>query len=434
MSFLSTLLALPQVRKAWNFGKLAGVFGSSQILVQALGFVSGILIVRWLPPEQYALYMLALTMLGTMSVLANGGISVGVMAEGGKVWQDRKKLGSILATGLYLRNKFAVWSVLICIPILIYLLHSHGASWLSIIGILCGIGLMFWTSLSGILLEIVPKLHQEVYFLSKISVIQAVGRAVLVLCFVWIIPCAAVALIAGGLPLLWTNFRLRHRSLALVDFTSENDQLIKYSILQIVKRVLPNDIYYCISSQLFIWLIGFIGSTTTIAEVSALGRISQVLLFVTILTSTLIVPRFAKLPHARSILRSWVVFTVLGVLAMAITIFGVVCNFPESVLTLLGNNYQNMSLELIISTATSVISILGGTIFCLCIARGWVLSPAISIPLTLLPQLMLIPYTNFSSTKSVLIFSMICACITTTIHFSHIVYRLNIISTNSSMR
>lgn len=424
MSFLSSLWNLPQTQRAWNFGKLAGVFGSTQVLVQGLGFVSGILIVRWLSPEQYALYMLALTMGGTMNLLADGGISTGVMAEGGKVWQDSEKLGAVLATGLALRRKFAVFSLLFGVPILVFLLRSHEASWLSIGGILCGISLMFWTSLSGLLLEIIPKLHQKVHLLSCISAIQALGRVVLVIGGVWMMPLAAVALIAGAIPQLWANLQLRRLSVTMADFQSKEDPVVRKKILLVVKRVLPGAIYYSVTGQLTVWLIGFLGNTATIAEVGALGRISQILLLITTLIGTLIVPRFARLPNSRHPLRSWFSLTILGVATMALIIFGFIFIFPDLILSILGSSYQNLSSELLISTATAAVSLLGSVAYSLSLARGWVMKPALSIPLALAPQIILAPFTDFSSAHSVLIYGMACTMVGTIMLISHAIYRL----------
>jgi hypothetical protein len=66
--------------KVFEWGKLITIVGSAQILVQAISLISGILVIRLLPTHEYALYTLANTMLGTMSLLADGGISTGVMS------------------------------------------------------------------------------------------------------------------------------------------------------------------------------------------------------------------------------------------------------------------------------------------------------------------------------------------------------------------
>ena len=58
--------------------KLITITGLAQVIVQAVGFISGILVIRLLPVQEYALYTLANTMLGTMTVLSDGGISTSV--------------------------------------------------------------------------------------------------------------------------------------------------------------------------------------------------------------------------------------------------------------------------------------------------------------------------------------------------------------------
>ena len=58
-----------------NWSKLISITASAQLIVQAVGFLSGILIIRLLPVQEYAYYTLANTMLGTMTILADGGIS-----------------------------------------------------------------------------------------------------------------------------------------------------------------------------------------------------------------------------------------------------------------------------------------------------------------------------------------------------------------------
>lgn len=78
------------LRRAGEWAKLIAITGSAQVMVQAIGFISGILVIRLLPTHEYALYTLANTMLGTMTLLADGGIATGVMSQGGKVWQDKQ--------------------------------------------------------------------------------------------------------------------------------------------------------------------------------------------------------------------------------------------------------------------------------------------------------------------------------------------------------
>ena len=142
------IYAHPNYTKLVEWGGLILITGSAQILVQAIALISGILVIRQLPANEYALYTLANTMLGTMTILADSGISSGVLAQGSRVWKDQKKLGVVLVTGLELRKKFAIASLVIAIPLLLFLLLHHNASWLMAVLIVVSLIPAFFLALS----------------------------------------------------------------------------------------------------------------------------------------------------------------------------------------------------------------------------------------------------------------------------------------------
>ena len=178
----------PNYIKALEWGRLITITGGTQLTVQLTGFISGILIVRLLPTQEYALYTLANTMLGTMTILSDSGIANGVMAEGGKVWQDKEALGVILSTGLTLRRKLGIISLIVTLPILAYLLLTHGASWVATALILAAIIPAFFAALSDSLLEIIPKLHQDIKPLQRNQAEVSLGRMALSGLFIFAFP------------------------------------------------------------------------------------------------------------------------------------------------------------------------------------------------------------------------------------------------------
>jgi len=222
---------------AWT--KLISITGASQVVIQGLSFVGGILVIRSLPTKEYALYTLANTMLGTMYILADGGITTGVLAQGGKVWQDKKQLGVVLATGLNLRMKLAILSLLISMPVLLYLLHHHGASWPVTLIIAVTLIPAFFTSLSGSMLEVTPRLLQQIVPLQKIQVGSNLGRLILLAISLFTFPLASVAILAAGLPQIWANIKLRKLSTQFADSMQKPDADVRRQILAMVKRLLP---------------------------------------------------------------------------------------------------------------------------------------------------------------------------------------------------
>jgi O-antigen/teichoic acid export membrane protein len=123
------LYSNPKYSRLFEWTRLVSISAVAQVSIQLISFICGILVIRLLPPHEYALYTLANAMLGTMILLADSGVSTGVMAQAAKVWNDDDKLGTVLVTGLDLRKKFAVLSLLVAFPSLLYLLRHHGSSW-----------------------------------------------------------------------------------------------------------------------------------------------------------------------------------------------------------------------------------------------------------------------------------------------------------------
>jgi hypothetical protein len=105
--------------------------GAAQVGIQALGFISGIVVLRNLSPREYAYYTILNTVLGAMTVLTDSGATSAVLTQGGKVWRSRSALGAVLSTGLYLRRRLAIIAASAGLPALLLLLHRQGASWIA---------------------------------------------------------------------------------------------------------------------------------------------------------------------------------------------------------------------------------------------------------------------------------------------------------------
>jgi O-antigen/teichoic acid export membrane protein len=392
----------PKYDKIVSWGKLISITGSAQIIVQAVGFASGILIIRLLPVQEYAFYTLANTMLGTMTVLADGGITTGVMSQGGKVWQDKKKMGVVLATGLDLRKKFAFGSLLVSVPILFYLLIHNGATWLTSLLIALSLIPAFYAALSDSLLEIIPKLNQTILPLQRNQVEVGIGRLILSGLAMLVFPWAFVAVLAAGIPRIWGNFGLRKIVYTIADKDQHPNIEVKNEIIDLVKRILPTSIYYCVSGQITIWLISIFGNTTSLAQLGALTRLSVILsVFVTIVT-TLIVPRFAKLILEKKILLQrfiQIMLILTGILSLIVLI---VYFFPFPILWILGKDYKGLNYELLLSIIGSCISLLSGIAFSLYSSRGWAMSPIVLITINLLAIIIFASLLDLSNLEGVL--------------------------------
>lgn len=413
---IETLQAYPNYSRIIKWGKLISLTGSMQLLGKAVGFLSGILIIRLLPVQEYALYTLANTMLGTMYLLADGGISAGVMSNGGKVWKDKKELGKVVGTGLELRNKFAVVSLIISTPILMYLLRKHDASWLMASLITLSLIPAFYAHLADSIYSVVPKLHQDIKRLEKNGLAVAFGRLFLTASFIFVFPFTFLALLANGIPRIYGNIRIRKMAGSFAEISKKSDPGVRRNLLNTVKRMMPGLIYVCVSGQITIWLISVFGNTTALAQLGALGRLAVVLSLFSGLISTLIVPRYARLKAKKAVMFNYYVQIIAAVFFLVCLIIGVFYVFADEILFVIGENYSGLQPELMLAILGSGLSLIASIAFFLNISRDWVMNPAISVSISIASLVVGVFLFDVTTLQGVLIYNIFLAAVQLTLN------------------
>src|SRR5215472_12493395 len=152
----------PVLRRAFDHARRIGNYALVQAIVQIIAFASGILRVRWLPQREYAFFTIANAMQATLMLLADIGISTGLISIGGRIWYDRHRFGELINTGLAVRRKLAFVSIIIVAPILYAMLAKNGATpiyVLLLIGLVLG---GFSVQLSIDVFSVVPRLRSDI--------------------------------------------------------------------------------------------------------------------------------------------------------------------------------------------------------------------------------------------------------------------------------
>ena len=342
-----------------------------------------------------------------MVILADSGVSTAVMSQAGKVWTDKIKLGEIISTGLNLRKKFATVSIIVAVPILVYLLRTHGADWITAILIVLALIPVFITTLSNSLLEVAPRLQQDIKRLQHNQLKASLGRLASLAVTLLLFPLAFASIIASSFSQIWANVNLRRISKEYVEYNQLPNADINKEIVKLVKSIAPYSIYYCLSGQISLWLLSFLGTTNSIAQIGALGRVSMAISFFTVLFNILIIPRFARLDGKSKKLAKNYVRIQLLLFVICLVILGLVYLFPNQILWILGKNYSNLEEELFLSVANSCIGMIAGISFVLCTSRGWVINAKFAIPINLLSIIFSAMITDVSTLKGVLIFNII---------------------------
>ena len=384
---------------------LTGAYMSVQAMVQLLSFATGIIIIRSMSQREYAFYTIANSMQGTMNLLADIGISNAVMAIGGRVWQDRTRLGELMQTALRLRYWLAARSMFVVGPVLVWLLLRQGASIANALLLVAIVVSGFVIQLPTNLLMIAPRLHAQLGRLQRIDLISASARCVLVAtaCLLWL--NSGTALIATVLT-AGIQFRiLRSWAADLVNFEANPTEEDRAEMLKVIRSQAPNAIYYCFQGQITIWLISTFGKAQSVAEVGALGRLALVFTVISSVLAGMVIPRFARCQDPNLLWRRyWQILALCALLALAIMIAAAL--FTPQFLWLLGSKYQHLKPEFIIMVLSNIVAFIAGVMWSLNAARAWFKYSWLYIPLTLATQALLLTLLNVSTVRGVLVFSL----------------------------
>jgi O-antigen/teichoic acid export membrane protein len=401
--------AAPIIRRAFQRAKIVGNFAIVQAVVQIIGFLSGILLVRTLEQRDYAYFTIANTMQGTINLLADIGISVGLVSIGGRVWQDRHRFGQLINTALAVRKKLGVVAIVVVTPILCFLLVKNGASfsYTAILTVVVLAGLLLQLSLG--VLGVVPRLRSDIARIQMIDLTGAVARLLVLVTLMYCFLNAGVAVAVAAATFLLQYIMLRKYVAGVIDLDAPENAEDRAAMLGFIRKLAANTVFYCLQGQITVFLISFFARrASSVAEVGALGRLAMIFAVLSNLLTNVFVPAFARCQSARKL--RWLYAAIIGVVgAFSLLVLCCAGIFPDQFLFVLGSKYAHLHRELLLMVGGAVLASLTGTFWALNASKAWVAGAWLYIPLTLATQVALIPYIDFSSVMGVLTFNLISA-------------------------
>jgi O-antigen/teichoic acid export membrane protein len=416
MSFFDPVLpppmgegSAPIIRRAFQRAKIVGNFVIVQAVVQIIGFLSGILLVRTLEQREYAYFTIANTMQGTINLLADIGISVGLVSIGGRVWQDRHRFGQLISTALSVRKKLGAVAIIIVTPVLYFLLVKNGASFFytAVLIVVVLAGLLIQLSLG--VLDVVPRLRSDIARIQSIDLTGAIARLIVLVTLMYFFLNAGMAVAVATATLLLQYAMLRKYVARVIDLDAPENAEDRAAMFGFIRKLAANAVFYCLQGQITVFLISFFARrTSSVAEVGALGRLAMIFAVLSNLLTNVFVPAFARCQSARKL--RWLYAAIIGgVSAFSLMVLCGAGIFPDQFLFVLGSKYAHLHRELLVMVGGAVLSALTGTFWALNASKAWVAGSWLYIPLTLATQIALIPYTDFSSVMGVLTFNLISA-------------------------
>jgi O-antigen/teichoic acid export membrane protein len=396
----------PIIRRALHRARVVGSFAAVQAIVQVIGFFSGILLVRALSQREYAYFTIANTMQGTINLLADIGISVGLISIGGRVWQDRRRFGELVNTALGVRRKLGTFAIILITPVMYFMLVRNGSSsfYAGVLIVVVLAGLIVQLSMG--VLSVVPRLRSDLGRIQIIDLTGAVTRLLLIGVLFFLFLNAGLAVLVATVVMLLQYLMLRSYVTGVVDFSAPENQDDRREIMRLTKHLAANAIFYCVQGQITVFLIGFFAHrANSVAEVGALGRLAMIFTVVSNLLTNVFVPAFARCDSLRKL--KWLFLAIVGgVVAFSAVILAGAELFPNQFLFVLGHKYSHLHRELTLMVAAAVLNAIAGTLWALNASKAWVAGSWLYIPLTLATQVALIPFTDFSSVMGVLTFNL----------------------------
>lgn len=389
---------LPLTRRIAFWAPLLAKFFWLQAAAQMLAILSGLLVVRGLSVDQYAIYTMAIAVQTTMAILADGGITQSLLARGGRVASDRILFSRVVRTALGLRRRLEILTIVVGLPLLLVILRSHGVGWVT-----CAVAAgAVAVAMHGTVIQTV---YSTVMFLQlrpmeaqRAAVISGAVRLAITIVALLLVPRSVVFLWIGAGALLFQGQLTVRAAIPHLEDSNDLSPDDRRVMLAAFKNQLANGIYFALQPQITVWILTVFGTVETVAQVGALGRLAVALSLVSSAFSSLALPRFARhqdLAHVRR----WYGLLIGAMASIGISIVIGSLLFPHAILMVLGPKYYGLERELVWIVGASAVSLVSAASYLLNSARGWVRGIWLGVPATLAAQIGLAMYVDLSSIK-----------------------------------
>lgn len=314
-------------------------FATGQGLVQALNLISVVLLLRWMPKEEYGLFTLAFSLFSMFSLFVESGINGSIIPLIGKDIHDKKIVASYIRSAKKLRLKILFFVLPIFLVTFYFYFKNQEINWFSILGsgLLILISIYFSGPASYYAVPLI--IHRKIKTKYLPEVIGMLLKILLVfIAYKLELMNFLILLIIFFLTILTKYLFYRSRTKEYEEFEDLPNR--RNEILRIIKPKIPSILFTAFQGQVLIMLIGFIGEKSQIADFGALSRLSQLFLFFNVFVGLFIGPFIAKSENTKLI--KYTLRISLGVLIFiaSTTLFSYV--FPTPFYWILGEKYTNI--------------------------------------------------------------------------------------------
>jgi O-antigen/teichoic acid export membrane protein len=392
-------------------------FIAKQGIAMGCNMLYGFLCVRMLPVPEYAKFAVLFGYMGSLTVL----LDIGVVSTLAPLIGEQVSNLPLIANYVASVRRIALRLYLVAAPIaaIVFILLVQRQHW-GVLVVAQMVGVLLFTawfarvsSTYGVVLTV--RRDRASYYRAQI-IGSAGSLALLILYWAFHQLNIYVCILLNVLQILYIAISYYRRAHELLGVKGRASRLYEKAIVRLAMPNVPSTLFYAIQGQITLMLITLFGhSSSSVADVGALSRLAQILVFFSQMNPILVEPFFSRLPAAR--LKRTYILSVLAVVA-ACAVFSLTgFAFPGVYLWILGPHYSQLRVEVGLLILGSAIRYVNGFMWVIHSSRRFVYwwNNLSNIALTILVQAVFLWKFDLSTVRSVLIFNIASALVGTII-------------------
>lgn len=402
-------------------GLLVAVTGS-QVAIQAVAFLAGLVLVRWMPQVEYGHYTLAMSLMGTANVLTDLGLGAAVMATAGRLVSQGHGVGTLLADARHVHRRIASVALLLCLPVFAWMLSALGATGGQTTALTLLIAAAVWCNVRSTMAMSILRVQGRLAYPQAVELGIALGKLALFGAALWIgLTSTFAVFVVACTAALQMGLLMRRIDRGPDEAAAPHST--RGELISHLRRQGPNAIYYVVSTQFTVWLIGLLGAAERVAEVGALSRLAAVFTIVGAVSAALIQPYFARRqqPAELSAVFAWTNAFYGAVFA---TVTSTALLWPQPILWVLGPQYAHLGSELPWMVASATLTAWGAALYSLGTVRSWVQPIALTVLGGVAAVALTIPWVDMSSVRGVFIVNTALGLAGAALSFGFVALRL----------
>jgi O-antigen/teichoic acid export membrane protein len=383
-----------------RWSRLSVEFGLSQALGQSTALISGLIYVRLMPVDQYAVYAISLTSLAFISTGSDLGLTSSVNYFWREGSRDQCSIEPIIAAVQRLRWALLVLASFVSGALLLKAIREQN---LPIISVFACFGLVVGTvsarlrATLDIQLMRLEGMQRESYYCEAAGSITRLLVAVAM-----IVTGITTALfgLAGGLLgslAMWATVRGFAGTPRSKLHSVESETWRK-----LLGYVIPTGfttLVYMVQLPIVLWLALTFGGKALLAETFAVGRIGAIYGLMSVFVGAVIGPRLARISDDARFVRTAGLF-LLALVLLSVGAIMMAYLAPTALLLLIGPKYAHLDREVALTIAAASFDLLTAFLAMVNRLRGWVRLESLTAACQAVIIFMLASHWSFHDTAS----------------------------------